>query len=89
MSTLQKVMAIIMTLVTVCFGGLWALGYMYTMAMACAFGNPSGNCSPPLPWQMHGEDLQFFVLVPGAIFLGLLGVTILLWRSKPDADSET
>jgi hypothetical protein len=89
MSTFQKAMAIIMTILTVCFGGLWAFGYMYVTAMACAFGSPGGNCSAPLPWQMHGEDLQFFVLIPGVIFLGLLVVTMLLWRSKPNAESET
>lgn len=72
-------MAIIMTVLTTCFGGLWALGYLYVSGMACAFSN-SANCSLKMPWQLSGEDLQYMVLMPGAVFLGLLIVTVLLWR---------
>ncbi|MEP3346419.1 MAG: hypothetical protein ABJN34_15310 [Litoreibacter sp.] len=84
MSTLQRVMAIIMTVVTVCFGGLWALGYMYLTAMACAFGSATGRCSSQAVWNLSGEDLQYMVLIPGVIFLVLLTVTVLLWRSKSE-----
>lgn len=89
MGGIQRVMAIVMTVLTVGFGGLWVLGYMYITAMACAFVTSSAGCSVKMPWNLTGEDLQVLVLIPGAVFLVLLVVTILLWRSKLEASSET
>jgi hypothetical protein len=88
MGRLQRVMAVIMSVLTVGFVGLWAYGYFYISAMACAFSN-SGNCSVKMPWQLSGEDLQFLVLIPGAVFLGLLTVTVVLWRSLSRNRPET
>lgn len=81
-------MAIVMTLVTVCFGGLWALGYIYITAMACAYGSATGRCSGQL-WNLRGDDLYYMILIPGAIFLVLLVVTILLWRLRSEPIDET
>ncbi len=85
---LKRVMAVAMTVLTACFGGLWVFGYMYVSAMACAFST-SGKCRAKMPWQMSGEDLQLFVLVPGAIFLALIFGTVLLWRKRPESKSKT
>ncbi|SFR42005.1 hypothetical protein [Litoreibacter janthinus] len=81
MSRFQRVMAIVLTVLTVCFAGLWAYLFAYVTAMSCAFST-SGNCSAPTPWEMRGEDLQIFVLIPGAIFIVLLVITVLLWRKR-------
>lgn len=70
-----------MTVLTVGFAGLWAYGYAYLTAMACAWS--TGACNAPWPWDMRGEDLQFLVLIPGAIFFVLLAATVLLWRKPP------
>jgi len=88
MGRLQRVMAIVMSVLTVGFVGLWAFGYLYISAMACAFSN-SGNCNIKMPWQLSGEDLQFLVLIPGAVFLVLLIVTIVLWRSSSSNQPKT
>ena len=68
-----------MTVVTVVFAGMWAYGYIYISAMACAW-SLSGNCGAPAPWTLTGEDLQFMLLIPGAIFVALLALTVWLWR---------
>ena len=79
MSRFQRVMAIVMTVLTVCYTGLWAFVYLYISGMACAFSN-SANCRMNMPWELSGEDLQYMVLIPGAVFLVLIIVTVLLWR---------
>lgn len=76
----MRVVAIGMTVLTVLFAGLWAYGYIYISAMACAFST-NGSCSVQAPWTLSGEDLQFMLLIPGAIFVVLLGLTTWLWRS--------
>lgn len=68
-----------MTMLTVCFAGLWAFVYLYISGMACAFSN-NANCGVSMPWQLSGEDLQFMVLIPGAIFLMMAILSVLLWR---------
>ncbi len=46
----------------------WIAFYIWASAMACAFGSPNSNtCDFTMPWEMHGEDLTIFVLIPGGI----------------------
>ena len=60
------------------FALFWAFGYAYVNSLACAFGNPNAqHCHFRMPWNLHGEDLQVFVLAPLAILLALL---LLGWR---------
>lgn len=68
-----------MTVLTALFAGLWAYGYLYISAMACAFST-NGNCKSAMPWNLSGEDLQFMFVIPGVVFLALLVCTVLLWR---------
>lgn len=73
----MRALAILMTVVTVIFTGMWGYGYLYISAMGCAFSN-NRACGVPAPWTLSGEDLQFMLLIPGAVFLALLALTIWL-----------
>lgn len=75
----MRALAILCSVVTFVFAGLWILGYLYISAMGCAFSH-NRECGPPAPWSLSGEDLIFMLLMPGAIFLALLGLTLWLWR---------
>lgn len=65
----------------------WVLGYLWISGLACAFGSPSGNCSVPMPWTLHGEDLMILVLLPGALVAGLFALACLSGRRGQKSDN--
>ncbi|MEX3015044.1 methionine synthase [Gymnodinialimonas hymeniacidonis] len=60
----------------------WFLWYQFIASMACAFGSVSGNCTTPAPWELNSEDLQFMVLIPGAITLAFFVIAFFAKSSK-------
>ena len=66
-------MRLVLFVLAAAITGLWIYAYIYFGMMGCAYvtGNSVGDCGPDMPWQLRGEDLWIFVLIPGAIVLAL------------------
>ena len=80
----MRALRLILLLLALAATGLWVIGYLYINALGCAFvtNAPAGGCRIDMPWQQRGEDLVLFVLVPGAVVLGIWVLVYLLWRGR-------
>ena len=80
----MRALRLILLLLALAATGLWVIGYLYINALGCAFvtNAPAGSCRIDMPCQQRGEDLFLFVLVPGAVVLGLWVLVYALWRGR-------
>ncbi|MEL6957569.1 MAG: methionine synthase [Pseudomonadota bacterium] len=77
----MRILSVLFWILTVIVAGLWVVGYIYLVAMACAFGSPNASsCRTPAPWELTGEDLQIMVLIPFSILA--VCVVIAIWTGR-------
>ena len=80
----MRVLRVILFVVAIIVTGLWIAAYIYVGALGCAFVTNSSGCRIEMPWELRGEDLVIFVLIPCAIVAALWALAFFTGRRREE-----